>query len=165
MTARLGRPEESDIARMAQLELKTNQFNVTTRRYTEAELRGFLGRGDVVVLAFRLADRFGDHGLTSTLVAVQEGDALRIDSWLMSCRVFSRTAEQFVLRALIGIGPSGCWGSIGRRRRMGLWLTCLLGWDFSQRTGGASSAPLANRWRTWSRLSHRMSRFGRMVVP
>jgi FkbH-like protein len=103
MRGRLFRPEESDIARVAQLELKTNQFNMTTRRYSEAQIRGFLARNDAVVLAFRLADRFGDHGLTSTLIAFKEGDALRIDSWLMSCRIFSRSAEQFILRGLIDI--------------------------------------------------------------
>lgn len=103
MKGKLYRPEEADIARVAQLELKTNQFNVTTRRYSEAQVRGFMERNDAVVLAFRLADRFGDHGLTSTLVAFHEDDAMRIDSWLMSCRVFSRSAEQYILKGLIDI--------------------------------------------------------------
>jgi FkbH-like protein len=103
MKGRLQRPDEAEIARAAQLELKTNQFNLTTRRYSEAHIRAFMDRPDVVVLGFRLADRFGDHGLTSTLIAVREGDTLRIDSWLMSCRIFSRSAEQFVLRGLMAI--------------------------------------------------------------
>ena len=103
MKGKLYRPEEPDIARVAQLELKTNQFNVTTRRYSEAQVRGFMDRNDAVVLAFRLSDRFGDHGLTSTLVAFHEDDAMRIDSWLMSCRVFSRSAEHYILKGLIGI--------------------------------------------------------------
>jgi FkbH-like protein len=97
------RPEEPDLPRVAQLEMKTNQFNLTTRRLTEAQLREFLAREDALVLAFRLRDRFGDHGLTSTLIAVHEGDALRIVSWLMSCRIFSRTAEQFIMRFLLTI--------------------------------------------------------------
>ena len=103
MQGTLQRPNEADIARMAQLELKTNQFNVTTRRYSEAQIRAFMERKDAIVLAFRLADRFGDHGLTSTLVAFREGDTVRIDNWLMSCRIFSRSAEQFIMRGLIGI--------------------------------------------------------------
>jgi FkbH-like protein len=86
---------------VAQLEQKTNQFNVTTRRYSEVAIREFMARNDTIVLAFRLADRFGDHGLVSTLIAFHEDDAVRIDSWLMSCRVFSRSAEQFILRGLI----------------------------------------------------------------
>ncbi|MBN9561923.1 MAG: FkbH domain-containing protein [Alphaproteobacteria bacterium] len=103
MTGRLYRPTEADIPRLAQLEQKTNQFNLTTRRYSETEIRAFLARDDAVVLAFRLADRFGDHGLTSSLIAVQERESLRIDSWLMSCRIFSRTAEPFILRGLLEI--------------------------------------------------------------
>jgi FkbH-like protein len=101
MKGRLYRPDEADIARVAQLELKTNQFNTTTRRFTEAQIRSFLERRDAVVLAFRLADKFGDHGLTSTLIAVVDGDSLRIESWLMSCRIFSRSAEAFILRGLL----------------------------------------------------------------
>jgi FkbH-like protein len=101
MRGTLVRPVEADTARIAQLELKTNQFNLTTRRYNEAQIRMFMEREDAIVLAFRLADRFGDHGLTSTLVAFHEGHALRIDSWVMSCRIFSRSAEQFILRGLI----------------------------------------------------------------
>lgn len=103
MKGRLYRPEEADIARVAQLEQKTNQFNVTTRRYSETAIRDFMARNDAVVLAFRLADRLGDHGLVSTLIGIKEDDALRIDSWLMSCRVFSRSAEQFILRGVIDI--------------------------------------------------------------
>ena len=90
MKGRLYRPEEGDIARVAQIEQKTNQFNLTTRRYSEAAIRGFLAREDAVVLAFRLADRFGDHGLVSTLIGFREGNSLRINSWLHRVRrVFS----------------------------------------------------------------------------
>lgn len=62
-----------------------------------------MDREDTIVLAFRLVNRFGDHGLTSTLVAFHEGDTVRIESWLMSCRIFSRSAEQFIMRGLIPI--------------------------------------------------------------
>ncbi|MDB5404597.1 MAG: hypothetical protein JWQ55_6615 [Rhodopila sp.] len=117
MKGSLTRPREADIVRIAQLELKTNQFNATTRRYGEAAIRAFLAREDAVVLAFRLVDRFGDHGLTSTLVAFHEGDAMRIDSWLMSCRIFSRSAEQFILRGLIGIAAEK-----GAKRLLGEYL-------------------------------------------
>ena len=118
MQGRLYRPDEADIARVAQLELKTNQFNLTTRRYGEAQIRAFMERPDAVVLAFRLSDRFGDHGLTSTLIALHEGDALRIDSWLMSCRIFSRSAEQFIMRGLIGMAAG-----MGVKRVVGEFLS------------------------------------------
>jgi FkbH-like protein len=147
MTGRVWRPGEPDMSRVAQLEMKTNQFNLTTRRYSEAALRAFLARDDAVVLAFRLADRFGDHGLTATLIALHEGDALRVDSWLMSCRVFSRSAEQFILRALLAIAaergaarivgeyiPSprngvvaDLWQRLGFREEAGLWVRDVAG--------------------------------------
>ncbi len=103
MRGQVFRPEPGDMERFAQLEMKTNQFNITTRRYTPAALASFMNRPDAEVLAFRLSDRFGEHGLTSTLIALEEGDALRIDSWLMSCRIFSRSAEQFILRYLLDV--------------------------------------------------------------
>jgi FkbH-like protein len=103
MVGCLARPKESDIARIAQLEQKTNQFNLTTRRYSERAIRTFLDRDDAIVLTFSLADKFGDHGLVSTIIAIQEEDSLRIDSWTMSCRVFSRSAEQFIMRGLLAI--------------------------------------------------------------
>jgi FkbH-like protein len=103
MKGQLYRPEAADIPRVAQLEQKTNQFNLTTRRYSEAAINDFLARNDAIVLAFRLADRLGDHGLVSTLIALQDDETLRIDSWLMSCRVFSRSAEPFILRGLLDL--------------------------------------------------------------
>ena len=106
MVGKLAPPTDADMARVAQLEMKTNQFNLTTRRYSEAALRDFMARDDAVVLAFHLADRFGDHGLVSTLIAIQSGDMLRIDSWLMSCRVFAREAEQFILRGLLDVAAA-----------------------------------------------------------
>jgi predicted enzyme involved in methoxymalonyl-ACP biosynthesis len=60
-----------------------------------------LATNDAMILVLRLSDRFGDHGLVSTLIAVHEGNAVRIDSRLMSCRVFARSAEQFILRGLV----------------------------------------------------------------
>jgi FkbH-like protein len=106
MKGSLKRPDDRDLARVAQLELKTNQFNLTTRRYGESQIRSFVEREDAIVLSLRLTDRFGDHGLTSTLIAICEGDLIRIDSWVMSCRIFSRSVEQFILRGLIGIAAA-----------------------------------------------------------
>lgn len=106
MIGRLARPTEAEMPRVAQLELKTNQFNLTTRRYSAADLGGFILRDDAMVLAFSLTDRFGDHGLTSTLVVLHEGRALRIASWLMSCRILLRSAEEFILHELVSIARS-----------------------------------------------------------
>ncbi len=101
MRGRVFAADDASLARIAQLEGKTNQFNLTTPRYDETRVRGFAARRDALVLAATLSDRFGDHGLVSSLIAVADDDALVIESWLMSCRVFSRTLEQFVMRALV----------------------------------------------------------------
>ncbi|MEO5671041.1 MAG: hypothetical protein ABIR26_10160, partial [Ramlibacter sp.] len=92
--------QRADLPRLGQLELKTNHFNLTTRRYSQAQLAASLVHVDQLVLCLHLKDRFGEHGLVSSLVAVREGDVLRIDSWLMSCRVLGRAAEQFMLAGL-----------------------------------------------------------------
>jgi FkbH-like protein len=101
MVGRLYVPDVSDLTRLAQMEQKTNQFNMTTRRYGVDQLRDFLGSPDHVVLAFQLRDRHADHGLVASLIAHVEEDALHIDSWLMSCRVFSRSAEEFIMNGVI----------------------------------------------------------------
>lgn len=94
--------DERDLPRVAQLMGKTNQFNLTTRRHGPAELERFAADPDVVALTLRLRDRFTDHGLVSVLIAVPDGggEALEVDSWLMSCRVIGRTVEQELLQHL-----------------------------------------------------------------
>jgi FkbH-like protein len=106
MIGSLGRPAADDLDRIAQLEQKTNQFNLTTRRFGPAEIRAYLDNPDALVWALRLGDKFGDHGLVSTLFARRVGNQLHIDSWLMSCRVFGRTAEQFMMRHLVAAEKS-----------------------------------------------------------
>jgi FkbH-like protein len=85
--------DELNLARIAQLTGKTNQFNVTTRRHTLADLRTFMDDDRFVTLCLRLRDRFGEHGLVAILIAEHDGDVLDIDTWLMSCRVIGRTVE------------------------------------------------------------------------
>lgn len=92
------RPTQLD--RLAQMERKTNQFNLTTPRLTAAQLAAWMEREDAVVLALQLSDRLAEHGLVGSLVACDEGGTVRIVSWLLSCRVFGRTAEARMLMAL-----------------------------------------------------------------
>ena len=89
------------IQRIAQLTNKTNQFNLTTRRYTLAELEAVLVDRDFIGLYGKLSDRFGDNGLISIVLARKENDALTIDLWLMSCRVLKRDMEVAMLDALV----------------------------------------------------------------
>ncbi len=101
MKGSLTEAREEDLPRLAQMEVKTNQFNLTTRRWSADQLRKFIGDPDYDVLCFRLADRFADHGLVSSAVIHHAGGEARIESWLMSCRVFSRTAEEFILNGIL----------------------------------------------------------------
>jgi FkbH-like protein len=89
-------------SRIAQLINKSNQFNLTTRRYTEAEVAGLESRPDVLTLQVRLADIFGDNGMISVVIcrAIEE-ETWEIDEWLMSCRVLGRRVENMVLREIL----------------------------------------------------------------
>lgn len=91
-------------ARILQLINKTNQFNLTTRRYTEPEVAALVGAADGVALQLRLTDCFGDNGMISVIIArpdPKEPSALVIDTWLMSCRVLSRQVEEEALNLLV----------------------------------------------------------------
>ncbi|WP_217474232.1 HAD-IIIC family phosphatase [Stutzerimonas stutzeri] len=94
----------AELARSTQLINKTNQFNLTTRRYSEAEVERIASDPRAVALAIRLADKFGDNGLISVVLARPDArvgsDELLIDSWLMSCRVLGRQVEDAVLEVL-----------------------------------------------------------------
>jgi FkbH-like protein len=87
-----------------QLINKSNQFNLTTRRYTDAEFKELLADPAVVGMCFRLKDRFGDNGLISVIVARPDEqwdkNSLLIDTWLMSCRVLGRQVEAAALEAV-----------------------------------------------------------------
>lgn len=96
------RPFDSlNLDRITQLCNKTNQFNLTTRRYTEAEMQALLGHPGHITLYGRLADKFGDHGLVSLLNASIVGAEAHLDLWLMSCRVLKRGMEDAMFAALL----------------------------------------------------------------
>ena len=97
-----GRFDEANKQRIVQLINKTNQFNLTTRRYTESEYDAMLRDEAVVGLHLRLIDRFGDNGLIGVVISRVEADALAIDLWLMSCRVLGREVERATLGLLVG---------------------------------------------------------------
>src|SRR6266542_684680 len=92
----------ADAQRLAQLTRRTNQFNLTTRRRTEAELLELAGRTDVMAFSVRLRDRFGDHGLVSLLIGILVNGEVEVDTRLMSCRVLSRQVENVMLNELVG---------------------------------------------------------------
>ncbi len=109
MEATLAEFDDVDMPRIAQLVAKTNQFNLTARRHSQAALESFRDDPAVVTMSARLRDRFADHGLIAVLVAEQRDDSLVIDTWLMSCRVIGRDLEQAMLNELAGLARArGC---------------------------------------------------------
>jgi FkbH-like protein len=93
--------DDTGRARIAQLINKSNQFNLTTRRYTEADVARLQRDPDAFTLQVRLADTFGDNGMISVLICRRADDVWDIDTWLMSCRVLGRRVEQAVLAELV----------------------------------------------------------------
>lgn len=94
--------DETGRTRITQLINKSNQYNLTTRRYTEAEVAALERDPDCFTLQVRLSDRFGDNGMISVVICRQHADSeWEIDTWLMSCRVLGRGVEQMVLREIL----------------------------------------------------------------
>ena len=91
----------ANIGRVTQLVNKTNQFNLTTRRYTDSQIARLAADQAGWARAFHLADRFGDYGLVGLLLCVATArDSWEIDTWLMSCRVLGRRMEHFMFDQL-----------------------------------------------------------------
>jgi FkbH-like protein len=88
------------LARVAQLTQKTNQFNLTTRRYTEQQVEQMLSSPEWRVWSLRVTDRYADNGLVGVAIARTEGEVCEIDTFLMSCRVIGRTVETALLARL-----------------------------------------------------------------
>jgi FkbH-like protein len=101
MTAEIGPFLPVYLERITQLINKTNQFNLTTRRYTSAEVESIAQDQAFITLYGRLADRFGDNGLVSVLIGRVFDNAVEVDLWLMSCRVFKREMEFAMFDALV----------------------------------------------------------------
>jgi FkbH-like protein len=89
------------LARVAQLTQKTNQFNLTTHRYSDQQVADMAARPGWRVLSIKVRDRFGDHGLVGVAITRDEGEACEIDTFLMSCRVIGRTVETALLSHLV----------------------------------------------------------------
>ena len=89
-------------SRIAQLINKSNQFNLTTRRYTEADVQSMETAPDVFTLQVRLKDKFIDHGMIGVVICRSPGPGTwEIDTWLMSCRVLGRRVEEAALNEIV----------------------------------------------------------------
>ena len=88
--------------RVAQLSQRSNQFNLRTVRYTEADIEAYGKDPDVIDLSFTLEDKFGDNGLIAVIIMKpQDAETLFVDTWFMSCRVLKRGMENFTLNTMV----------------------------------------------------------------
>ena len=81
------------LSRIAQLTNKSNQFNLTTRRFTEAEIADMAKNDEYICRCGKLTDKFGDNGIVTTVIGRKKADQLDLILWLMSCRVLKRGME------------------------------------------------------------------------
>ena len=89
------------MARIAQLTNKSNQFNLTTKRYTQKQIEQFSDDADYITLYGKLEDRFGNNGVVSVVIGRQEMQVCHIELWLMSCRVLKRDFEYAMMDELV----------------------------------------------------------------
>jgi FkbH-like protein len=114
MVAETGLVDTVNLGRVAQLIGKTNQFNLTTRRHSQAEISGMCNDGKHSVHYLRLSDRFGDLGLIAVGVVSYQDDEGVIDTFVMSCRAMGRQAEIALMQELIAAARArGCRRLIG----------------------------------------------------
>ena len=105
---------ELTLARVAQLTQKTNQFNLTTRRYTEQQVQEMARQPEWHISSIKVRDRFGDHGLVGVAITRDQGEQCEIDTFLLSCRVIGRTVETALLAHLAETAAArGCSRLIG----------------------------------------------------
>ncbi len=105
------------LARIAQLTQKTNQFNLTTRRYTETQIAEMAKQPDWRIFSIKVRDRFGDHGLVGVAITHDVGEQCEVDTFLLSCRVIGRTVESALLAHLAASAAER-----GRKRLEGWFL-------------------------------------------
>ena len=106
------------LQRIVQLINKSNQFNLTTRHYTDEDVIAVMANPDAFGLQLRLLDRFGDNGVIAIVIGrLQPNKDLLIDTWLMSCRVLGRQVEPTTLNLIAREA-----GKLGARRLVGEYI-------------------------------------------
>ena len=101
MKAQIGAFDPAYFSRIAQLTNKSNQFNLTTHRYSQSEIEQIAADPQYLTLCGRLEDKFGDNGVVSIVIGRKEKDVLQIELWLMSCRVLKRDMEYAMMDTLM----------------------------------------------------------------
>lgn len=93
MQLKIKKANDFTIPRISQLTQKTNQFNMTTKRYTESEIKSFAQSDDSTVYSVELIDKFGSSGIVGVAIILKTSEECEIDTFLLSCRVLGRTIE------------------------------------------------------------------------
>lgn len=145
LRVRLDRATEADIARVAQLTIRTNQFNLTVERLSEGDVRKRAQDARTPVFVVRSADRFGDNGLVGALLLHWRDSALWIDNFLLSCRVFGRGIEQACLAAVLRYAADSSATQVRGRYRAGAKNGKVA--DLYPRHGFAETAPGSGQFR------------------
>lgn len=101
----------ASLPRVAQLTQKTNQFNLTTRRYSEGEMQALMESPDCAVYSLHVVDKYGDYGLTGVFIAKRRSDVIEVDNLLLSCRVLGRGVEKQFLEHIFAELQSE-WGAM-----------------------------------------------------
>ena len=109
MEAVISEFKDIDIPRITQLTNKSNQFNLTTKRRTENEMREIMKSEQHVAFSVRLKDKLADHGLISVVIGEKVNDTMMVDTWLMSCRVLRRQVEEEIINEITRLAKEkGC---------------------------------------------------------
>lgn len=93
---------EFNLPRIAQMTQKTNQFNLTTRRYSEADINAFISQGDDIY-CISVRDKFGDNGITGAMIIRRNHDDAEIDTLLLSCRILGKNIETAFVNSVLNI--------------------------------------------------------------
>jgi FkbH-like protein len=101
LTVAIFHPGERDLTRVTQLINKTNQFNLTTKRYTEDAVRELWRSGSAQIYCMTVGDRFGDYGLVGVAIVTREAQTAAFDTLLMSCRVLGRGIETAFISVIV----------------------------------------------------------------
>lgn len=105
---------DTDMERFVQLTNKSNQFNLRTRRYSEAEIIGLQNENSYVLLTIKLEDRFSKYGIIGCAILKIDGDTCFIENWVMSCRVLKKGVENYTIEKIIDIAKKhGCSKVVG----------------------------------------------------
>jgi FkbH-like protein len=153
------RPSAQTVARVAQLTQKTNQFNTTTRRRTDEEVRALVEAPGSEVWQYAVRDRFGDNGIVGVGILSVDGTRAELDTFLMSCRVIGRTVETAMLSHLAarardrGAGELRGWFHPTRKNAPAAGFFAGHGFREAERAGDSvcwalelAAAPAVPRW-------------------